>query len=214
MTRPEHWPLRDLVLRTPRLELRPDDDPGLFELVEVAYRGVHPPEEMPFATPWTDADPAYLGRGALQYFWSQRAELAPDRWSVHFLVRLDGHVLGVQSLMATDFGVTREIQTGSWLGMSYQRQGIGTEMRAAVLLFAFDHLGAQRARTEAFVDNVASQRVSARLGYHPDGRATLARRGAPADLVRLSLDRAQFVRPAWTLTATGVSACLGLLGAA
>ncbi len=64
MTRPEHWPLRHLVLRTPRLELRPDDDPGLFELVEVAYRGVHPPEEMPFATPWTDADPAYLGRGA------------------------------------------------------------------------------------------------------------------------------------------------------
>ena len=101
MTRPEHWPLRDLVLRTPRLELRPDDDPGLFELVEVAYRGVHPPEEMPFATPWTDADPAYLGRGALQYFWSQRAELAPDRWSVHFLVRVDG---GRAPLILDPFG--------------------------------------------------------------------------------------------------------------
>ena len=37
-----------LVLRTPRLELRPDDDAGLHELVDVAYRGVHPPEEMPF----------------------------------------------------------------------------------------------------------------------------------------------------------------------
>jgi RimJ/RimL family protein N-acetyltransferase len=214
MTRPEHWPLHGLVLRTPRLQLRPDDDPGLFELVEVAYRGVHPPEEMPFATPWTDADPAYLGRGALQYFWSQRAELAPDRWSVHFLIRLDGQVVGVQSVMATDFGVTREVQTGSWLGMAHQRHGIGTEMRAAVLLFAFDHLGARRARTEAFVDNVASQRVSARLGYRPDGGATLARRGAPADLVRLTLDRARFVRPDWTLTATGVSACLPLLGAA
>ncbi len=97
--------------------------------------------------------------------------------------------------------------------MAHQRQGIGTEMRAAVLLFAFDHLGALRARTEAFVDNAASQRVSARLGYRPDGGATLARRGAPADLVRLTVDRAQFVRPDWTLTATGVSACLGLLGA-
>jgi RimJ/RimL family protein N-acetyltransferase len=214
MTRPEHWPLRDLVLRTPRLELRPDDDPGLFELVEVAYRGVHPPEEMPFATPWTDADPAYLGRGALQYFWSQRAELAPDRWSVHFLVRVDGAVVGVQTLTGIEFGITREVRTGSWLGMAHQGRGIGTEMRAAVLLFAFDQLGALRARTKAFVDNAASNRVSARLGYRPDGSATVARRGASADLVRLTLDRAQFVRPDWTLTATGVSACLGLLGAA
>ena len=42
MTHPEPWPLRHLVLRTPRLELRPDDDAGLLELVEEAYRGVHP----------------------------------------------------------------------------------------------------------------------------------------------------------------------------
>jgi hypothetical protein len=62
----EHWPLRHLVLRTPRLELRPDDDAGLDELVAVAYDGVHPPAEMPFAVPWTDADPRYLGRGILQ----------------------------------------------------------------------------------------------------------------------------------------------------
>ena len=37
----EHWPLRHLVLRTPRLELRPDDIAGLDELVAVAY-GRHP----------------------------------------------------------------------------------------------------------------------------------------------------------------------------
>ena len=64
MTRPEHWPLRHLVLRTPRLELRPDDDAGLAELVDVAYRGVHPPEQMPFAMPWTDADPATSAAGS------------------------------------------------------------------------------------------------------------------------------------------------------
>ena len=64
----EHWPLRHLVLRTPRLELRPDDDAGLDELVAVAYGGVHPPEEMPFGEAWTDADPRYLGRGVLQYY--------------------------------------------------------------------------------------------------------------------------------------------------
>ena len=86
----EHWPLRRLVLRTPRLELRPDDDAGLDELVAVAYGGVHPPDEMPFGEEWTDADPRYLGRGILQFFWGERAALAPQRWSIHFLVRLGG----------------------------------------------------------------------------------------------------------------------------
>ena len=47
----DHWPLRHLVLRTPRLELRPDDDEGLLELVEEAYLGIHPPGEMPFLVP-------------------------------------------------------------------------------------------------------------------------------------------------------------------
>ena len=47
------WPLRHLVLRTPRLMLRPDDDAGLLELAEEARLGVHPPELMPFITPWS-----------------------------------------------------------------------------------------------------------------------------------------------------------------
>ena len=114
---PDPWPVRRLVLRTPRLELRPDDDAGLSELVEVAYQGVHPPEVMPFEVPWTDADPRYLGRGSLQYHWRTRAELGPEKWSLHFLVRLDGRVIGVQSLTGTDFAVTREVSTGSWIGM-------------------------------------------------------------------------------------------------
>src|SRR4051794_18330350 len=48
------WPLHNLVLRTPRLELRPDDDAGLRELVAEARLGVHPPDYMPFTVPWTD----------------------------------------------------------------------------------------------------------------------------------------------------------------
>ena len=213
MDHPEQWPLRHLVLRTPRLELRPDDDDGLYELVEVAYRGVHPPDEMPFLVPWTDADPRYLGRGSLQHFWSQRAALAPQRWWVHFLVRQAGRVIGVQSLGAVDFGVTREVETGSWLGMAHQRAGIGTEMRAAVLMFAFDELGATRARSGAFTDNVASLRVSAKLGYRRDGTDVVARRGARTEEVRLVLEADSLVRPEWKLEVEGVDGCRGLLGA-
>jgi RimJ/RimL family protein N-acetyltransferase len=209
----EHWPLRHLVLRTPRLELRPDDDEGLLELVEVSYGGVHPPEDMPFLIPWTDADPRYMGRGSLQFFWSQRAQVAPQRWAVHFLVRLDGRVVGLQSVTATDFEITREIATGSWLGRAFQRRGIGTEMRSAVLQLAFGHLGALLARSAAFTDNAASHRVSQRLGYRADGTSTVARRSVRAQLTRLAVGPDTFVRPEWTVEVDGLDGCRALLGA-
>ncbi|MBA3906312.1 MAG: GNAT family N-acetyltransferase [Pseudonocardiales bacterium] len=212
MDHPEPWPLRHLVLRTPRLELRPDDDAGLLELVEETYRGVHPPSEMPFLQPWTDVDPRHLGRATLQYYWSQRAALAPAGWSLNFLVRVEGRVVGVQGLGGTDFAVTREVSTGSWIGMRHQRRGIGTEMRAAVLAFAFDHLGATRARTGAFADNTASLRVSERLGYRRDGTATMPRRGERADAIRLLLSPGELRRPPWTLQVAGLEGCAVLLG--
>jgi RimJ/RimL family protein N-acetyltransferase len=207
------WPLRHLVLRTPRLDLRPDDDAGLLELAEEARSGVHPPELMPFLVPWTDAPPLERARNTLQWYWTKRAELRPAQWNVHFLVRVDGRVVGTQELGATEFAVTREVSTGSWLGLRHQGGGIGTEMRAAVLLFAFDHLGATRARSAAFVDNAASLRVSEKLGYRPDGTETVVRRGVATDDLRLLLMADDFRRPDWTLEVEGAAACLPMLGA-
>jgi RimJ/RimL family protein N-acetyltransferase len=212
MDHPEQWPLRDLVLRTPRLELRPDDDPGLHELVEVAYGGVHDPAAMPFLTPWTDADPRYLGRGTVQYYWGQRARFAPESWALNFLVRHEGRVLGVQAVEARDFGILRTVDTGSWLGLPHQGRGFGSEMRAAVLQFAFDHLGAVEATSGAFADNPASLRVSERLGYRRNGTKRHLRRGEPATEVLLRLTPDDFVRPGWTLQVDGLDACRGLLG--
>jgi len=213
MSVPDPWPLRHLVLRSPRLELRPDDDAGLLELVDEAYRGVHDPAEMPFGVPWTDAPQEELGRNAVQFFWSQRAALRPEDWSINFLVRLDGTVIGTQGLRGEQFGITGEVSTGSWIGLRHQRQGIGTEMRAAVLLFAFDHLGARIARSGAFLDNHASLGVSRKLGYVRDGTATHARRGEPATQQRLLLTPDAFVRPQWTLEVKGFTDdCRALLG--
>lgn len=208
-----HWPQSALVLRTPRLELRPDDDEGLAELVEVAYRGVHPPDRMPFMIPWTDADPRYLGRGALQYFWGERSRFAPSSWALHFLVRHEGRVIGVQTLRADEFGVRREVGSGSWLGLASQGRGLGTEMRAAILLYAFDVLGADHARSEAFSDNVASHRVSQRLGYVEDGFEILSPRGVPVHNIRLRLTPETLRRPTWDLRVEGHTEELaGLLG--
>ena len=170
----EHWPLRHLVLRTPRLELRPDDDAGLDELAPWRTAACTRRRRCRSASRGPTPIRRYLGRGILQYFWSERAALAPERWSVHFLVRLDGRVIGTQKLGARDFAITREVDTGSWIGLRHQGQGIGTEMRAAVVLFAFDHLGALTARS------VGVRGQPARRSACPGGWATGATAPRPS----------------------------------
>ncbi|KAA2262167.1 GNAT family N-acetyltransferase [Solihabitans fulvus] len=210
---PDPWPLRRLVLRTPRLELRPDDDAGLLELVEEARLGVHAPDEMPFGVAWTDAPSEQLGVNTMRFHWGQRAAVSPQRWDVNFLVRLDGRVIGNQGLHGREFAATRAVGTGSWIGLRHQGSGIGTEMRAAVLMFAFDQLGATTARSSALVDNPRSLGVSRRLGYVEDGSEQLVVRGTATTHRRLLLTRDAFKRPDWQLTVSGVDGCRELLGA-
>ena len=103
--------------------------------------------------------------------------------------------------------------TGSWLGAAHQGDGIGTEMREAVLQFAFDHLKADRADSGAFLDNPRSLRVSEKLGYRPDGTAVLQRRpGERAVEQRLTLDPSQFVRSDWAVQVRGLPACRAFFG--
>jgi RimJ/RimL family protein N-acetyltransferase len=213
MGHPDPWPLRHLVLRTPRLELRPDDDAGLLELAEEAWLGVHPPEDMPFNVAWTDAPRDQLGTRVLQHFWERRAKFAAASWEVNFLVRVAGRVVGTQQLKAVRFAANREVTTGSWVGLRHQGRGIGAEMRAAVLLFAFDVLGARTARSAATLDNRRSLGVSRKLGYREDGTELHAPRGVRQEHVRLLLDAESFARPDWQLAVTGAEACLPVLTA-
>ena len=69
-------------------------------------------------------------------------------------------VVGIQALEGEGFPVTRTLETGSWLARRFHGQGIGTRMRQAVCAFAFDHLGAERITSSAFLDNPASLAVS------------------------------------------------------
>ncbi len=183
------WPLTDLRLRTPRLELRLPSETELDALASLAAAGVHDAAVQPFSVPWTDVPPADRARSTLQYHWSQWAAWTPQNWSLELVVLESGTVVGAQSIGARDFAVLREVSTGSWLGQAYHGQGIGAEMRAAVLHLAFAGLGAQYAVSAAFSDNLASQGVSRKLGYAPDGIERKASRGRPATLLRLRLDR-------------------------
>jgi RimJ/RimL family protein N-acetyltransferase len=92
----------------------------------------------------------------MQYHWSRWASWTPSDWTLEFAVIHDGEVAGTQSIGGREFAVLRDVRTGSWLGCRYQGQGIGAQMRAAVLHLAFEALGAHHAVSGAFDHNAAS----------------------------------------------------------
>lgn len=209
----EWWPLFGLRIRTPRLELRPPDDADLAGIVELVEGGIHPPEEMPFSEPWTELDPPELQRSSLQYHWRLRAEWTAQNWHLPFGVWENGRLVGQQDLEARHFAVRRTVDTGSWVGMAHQGRGVGKEMRAAVLHLAFAGLGAERAETEAFVDNPASIAVTRSLGYEPNGDGIHDRKGRPATMVRYSLSRERWqARRRVDITVDGLEACRPMFG--
>jgi RimJ/RimL family protein N-acetyltransferase len=184
-----HWPLYGLRLRTSRLELRLPALEELDALAQLSIEGVHDPSWMPFAVPWTDLPPAERARSVMQFHWRTLAGWAPGDWNLQLAVFLDGVVVGVQGISARDFTIMREVRTGSWLGQRYQGQGIGTEMRAAVLHLAFAGLNAESAITAALTDNPASNAVSRKLGYQPNGLVRTRVRDALGYEQRFTLDR-------------------------
>ncbi|MGB0112849.1 MAG: GNAT family N-acetyltransferase [Ilumatobacteraceae bacterium] len=187
-----HWPLSELEVRTPRLTLRYLDDDLADELVRVAAKGVHDPATMPFSIPWTDLPSPQMEQEALRFYWTSRATTRPDAWRLLHAVIVDGDVVGACDLMATEFPALRQFETGSWLGLEHQRQGIGTEMRLAALTLGFDGLDAEIATTGLWADNAASLGVTTSLGYEPSGRRRALRRGAPDELIGFHMDRAHW----------------------
>lgn len=209
-----YWPLFDLRIRTPRLELRVPNDGDLIELARLAARGVHPESLMPFTTAWTDQPSPELERGLMQWHWRARAEWSPTRWRLAFGVLEGGQMVGCQDMYAKDFGILRTVETGSWLGREHQGRGIGKEMRAAVLHLAFEGLGAVIARSAAFADNAASLSVSSAMGYVIDGEELTARRGAASRQIRLRLERDEWERRRRDdVVIESLGPCLPILGA-
>lgn len=207
------WPLFGLEITTPRLGLRPVRDADLSGLAQAALDGVHDPERTPFGVPWTDAAPADLPRNLAAYQWSLRGRVNPHNWTVAFAVHFEGRVVGSQDLSAYDFANRRTVNTGSWLTKSVHGRGLGTEMRAALLLFAFDVLGAEWAESGAASWNEASLNVSKKLGYELNGVTRVApRAGEAVDEQRVRVKKEAFVRPDWSISVHGAEPALAQLG--
>lgn len=203
-------PLWDIRVRTPRLELRLPTEQELVDLFRVAEAGIHPPEEMPFFVPWTDD----LRLDAfLEFHRGMWTAWRPEKWCLNLVTFVDGSPIGSQGVESAGFASTREVVTGSWLGAPHQGRGLGTEQRAAILELAFAGLGAEVALSGSLAHNVASQRVSAKLGYQVTGRRTVAPRGEPVEHYDYRLERADWQCPI-DVEIAGLEAALPLFGVA
>ncbi|GHH65128.1 GNAT family N-acetyltransferase [Promicromonospora soli] len=179
------------------LELRLPDDAELLRLADVALAGVHPPERSPFLHPWNVGEPDEVRRGLLQYHWSSRGKVSPEGWALELAAFRDREPIGIQSVGAKNFPVTRSAGTGSWLGLAHQGQGIGKRMRLMALHLLFEGFDAVDATTEAFDDNPESNGVTRSLGYVPNGVGLADRQGEAATENRYRMTREMWeARPA------------------
>jgi RimJ/RimL family protein N-acetyltransferase/ribosomal protein S18 acetylase RimI-like enzyme len=203
-------PLTRLRVRTPRLELRLGTDTELRELGRVALAGIHDPAVMPFEFPWTDD---LSEETVLDYHRTRLQEFSADDWELGLVVFYRGRPVGSQSVRAERFAETKRVTTGSWLGREWQGQGLGTEMRAAVLQLAFGGLAANVAVSGAVAGNPQSLGVSRKLGYEVVGAHLVSPRGEPLEHTDLEL-RAEHFRPPVPVELVALAPLLPLFGAA
>jgi len=211
---PHPYPPLNLTVRTPRLTLAAATDDLLERLIPVVRAGVADSEPPGFDDPMSlYADSPEREWRWLRAIWAGRGRVDPARWRLYFVVLADGAAVGMQDLIGVDFATFGTVSSFSWLGPAYRGRGLGVEMRAAVLHLAFAGLGAREAASEAFADNVASNRVSQVLGYQPNGTDWATRRGEAAPLLRWKLTREDWGKTKRDdIVLAGVEECLPVLG--
>ena len=210
------FPVFDLRITTPRLELRPVREADALALIDLADRGIHDPGDMPFLVPWTEEAAPDRWWHSFQHYAGHWAGLRPESWTLSFAVLADGDLVGNQVAESEDFPTSRTAETGSWIGRGYQGRGYGYEARIAILTLLMDGLGALVASTGAWHDNAASLRVTQKVGYEPNGEWLKPRRGVPTPSPRFRLTAQAWaeVRPDLPVTISGLDAALPQLGLA
>ncbi len=187
-----YWPLFDLRLTTPDLELRPMTEGDQLALADLL------PDDFeldPAATRYT-VDDEHTSRGIVtfQSYWNAYGTWSPAHWRLNFAVFAAGELIGAQELEGTDFPVLRTVDTFSFLVPAARGRGLGKQMRGAILALAFGPMAAQAAITSAWHDNHASLGVSRALGYQPNGEALHRHeRGGVDVMVHLRLTRADWL---------------------
>lgn len=226
----EIWPPFGLRIDTPRLALRVIRETDFPDYVAAATSGVTRTERNPFVHAWNEKSPEGLVRASLPWLWSSREKIGPKSWLLMLgvflkpeaaaddgadgapaadgaagVVRDGERLIGMQDCGAEHWPVLRTVTSGSWLRADAQGNGYGREMRAGMLLWAFDHFGAEYAASGAYEWNERSRRVSLGLGYQVVGRSRVP--DAHAEQAQwhddYRLPAADLVRPDWKVQVQG-----------
>lgn len=160
-----------LVLRAGDLTLRPLADADLPEYAALLRRPIFEDPESPAMFWWYRQEPEERVRNALSFQWRLRSGISPEDWTLPLGIWAGGRLIGCQDLSAVRFAERRTVTSGSWLTLDAHGNGYGRLMRQAMLVLAFDHLGATRAESSAAIGNDASFGVSRACGYVENGTA-------------------------------------------
>lgn len=207
-----YWPMFDIQLSTPELELRHLTEADLASLSNVIPDDA---EQNPSSTTYAGLD-ARQNRGAVvhQDYWRARGSWRPESWALSFGVFRDGDLLGYQGLEGDDFVKLRTVDSSSFLAAPVRGRGWGKQMRAAVLALAFGPLGARFAITSAWSDSHASLGASRRLGYVDNGITVQQRDGQAGEMVHLRLSRETWMASGWPeqVVVSSMDECLAFFG--
>lgn len=95
--------------------------------------------------------------------------IVPTEWVWAITLRPTGDLIGMAGLTPTDAGA----ELGYWFGRLHWGAGYATEAARAMLRHGFGALGLSEVAAGWFVDNPASGRVLAKLGFVETGRGML-----------------------------------------
>jgi len=203
-----------LTVRAGDLTLRVLRDADLEEYTALLRQPIFEDPQSDQVFPWYAVDPETRVREAVRFQWRLRAQLRAEDWSLPLGVWAGDEMIGCQDLAATDFAVRRTVSSGSWLTLDQHGRGYGKLMRQAMLVLAFDHLGAVRAESSAVLGNDRSFGVSRACGYVDNGTQVTAEGGRALTQQRFVVTPATVVLPAVEVEVEGVGPELrALLGA-
>jgi RimJ/RimL family protein N-acetyltransferase len=184
------WPIFDLRISTPDLDVRPMTEDDLVEVAQAIPDDleVDPTSPRYEGFSWRDQ----LAATSAQSYWRALGTWSVDSWNVIFAIRHDGVLVGSQALEGEDFLRLRTVDSWSWLSAEARGRGWGKQMRRGVLALAFGPLEARYAITSAWRDNHSSLGVSRSLGYTDNGIEQHRRDDGVDDMVHLRMTREQW----------------------
>ena len=132
--------------------------------------------------------------------------LKPVRGEVRFAIEREGQLIGGAGYYRRPSGVA---ELGFWLGRPWWGHGYATEAARAVVRHGFANPRLPGFSSAHFVDNPASGRVLAKLGFEAVGRGRIAcaARGHDVEVVTYWLDRQRALLAMPPLGAAGQRAC-------